>query len=187
MQNLRISDEEIGLIKRAQAGDESAFTKLYNMYEKLVLNVIRSYVSDLDTAKDLTICTFEDAYSNLSTFTDYSSFGGWLRTIACRNAIDYIRKQRYFLNDIATSNDRLSLLDNIPDDSQLGVVDQMTYDQVLKEFNKLPKNHKRICELFYINELTVKQISKKLGIPEGTIKSVLSRIRKRFKKQFKQI
>ena len=45
---------------------------------------------------------------------------------------------------------------------------------------------KKILEMFYINNLTVSQISEKLSIPTGTIKSILSRTRKIIKQNFKQ-
>jgi len=186
MKNPRISDEEVSLIKRAKAGDESAFTMLYNKYEKYVTSTALSFVRDMDTAKDLTIQTFVDAYEHLSSFEDYDSFGGWLRTITCRNAIDYIRKEKHYSDDVIKSDDRLSLLNNVSSENELDIVDRVTFSQILDEFDKLPSQHKRICELFYINELTALQVSKKLEIPIGTVKSVLSRIRKRLKNKFKQ-
>lgn len=185
MKNPRISDEEVSLIKRAQAGDESAFSTLFNTYKKYVTNVARNYTRNADAANDVAIQTFEDVYENLSTFKDYSSFKGWLRTITCRNAIDYIRREQHYLGDV--NNDRLSLFDIISDETELSVVDRVTFSQILDEFNKLSDQHKNICELFYVHELTALEVSKKLKIPVGTVKSVLSRIRKRLKKQIKNI
>ena len=42
---------------------------------------------------------------------------------------------------------------------------------------------KQILELFYINNMTVVQISESLNIPTGTIKSILSRTREKIKKK----
>lgn len=185
MKNPRISDEEVSLIKRAQAGDESAFNTIYSKYNRYVVGVAKNYTSNIDTAKDVAMQTFADVYENLSTFKDYSSFKGWLRTITCRNAIDFIRKEQHHLDDVK-NNERLSLFDNMSDEDEFSIVDRVTFSQILDEFNKLPSQHKRICELFYVKELTAQEVSKQLKIPVGTVKSVLSRIRKRLKTKFKK-
>lgn len=179
MKNPRIA-ENIGLIKRAQAGDESAFSKIYKQYEKLVLNTIRMYIKDDDAARDLVVVTFTDVYENLSKFTEYTSFVGWLRTIACRNAIDYLRRRKTYA-DTESNDDRLSLVESISEEGESEIVEQVTMNQIREEFKRLVPQHKRICELYYVDELSIADIGKQLGIPAGTVKSVLSRVRKRIK------
>ena len=92
MEYQRITQSEIETIKEAQKGNELAFNKLFNRYKEFVDNVLFCYVNDMDEAKDLTNVVFLKVHQKLSTFTDYSSFGGWLRIIANRTAIDYLRK-----------------------------------------------------------------------------------------------
>lgn len=181
MKNPRIVNE-IDLIKSAQAGDESAFSKLYNNYEKYVQNALIRWIHDEDLAKDLTVVTFMDAYENLSKFKDYSSFGGWLRTIAYRNMIDYLRK--YDLNSSIDFNSRLLYETDTPTEDEFGIVDRITSKQIIEEFNKLPPQQKRIFELFYVEEMSIAEIGRMLDIPSGTVKSILSRVRKRLKKYF---
>lgn len=179
MKNPRIVDN-IDLIKRAQAGDESAFSMLYKQYEKFVLHSIRSYIKDDDAARDLVVVTFIDVYENLSKFTENTSFVGWLRTIACRNAIDYLRRRKTYADTVDSEN-RLSLVESISEEGESEIVEQVTRNQIKEEFKKLTPQHKRICELYYVDELTIADISKQLSIPTGTVKSVLSRVRKRIK------
>ena len=66
------------------------------------------------------------------------------------------------------------------------MVNRLTYKNILEEFEKLPEQTKQVCELFYIDNLTVSQIKEALNIPTGTIKSLLFRTRKKIQKQFKQ-
>lgn len=181
MKNPRISNDEVSLIKRAQAGDESAFNTLYNKYYKYVLSIVLHVVHDEDIAQDVAITVFVKAYENLSEFKDYSSFGGWLRTIAYRCAVDYLREVK---REKEVPLEDVRLTSSCIFDGEFEIVDRITKNQVISEFKKLSKDHQRICELFYIKELTIQQISRKLRIPEGTIKSILSRVRKRLRKQF---
>ena len=185
MKNPRITNQEIEIIKKAQAGDISAFNKLFDHYKNFVDNLLFKYIKDTDESKDITNIVFLKVYNNLSKFTDYSSFGGWLRILANRTAIDYLRSIENKPRATGTVEDRLSLATNVSSD-EIDLVNRLSYERVLEEFDKFPSHMKKILEMFYINNLTVSQISEKLSIPTGTIKSILSRTRKIIKQNFKQ-
>lgn len=183
MKNPKITQEEIRLIKDAKAGNTLAFNKLFNRYKNFVDHVLYSYLKDFDEAQDLTNIVFLKVYYKLSSFTDYSSFGGWLRIIANRTAIDYLRKigdKNKFLGD----DDNKMSLDQI-ESNECDTVNRITYEQLLEEFDRFSPIHREICLLFYKDNLTVEQISKNLSISTGTIKSILSRTRANIKKSLK--
>lgn len=186
MRNPRITPEEIELIKKAQSGDISAFNRIFKRYKPFVDNVLFQYLHDMDEAKDMTNIVFLKVYEKLSTFKAYESFGGWLRVIANRTAIDYLR-ETYNKNAVLDSTeDRLSSAASIPSE-EYDLVSRMTYEQVLELLNTFPAKVQHVCRLFYVENLTVEQISEKLSIPTGTIKSMLSRTRKRLKNKFKTL
>lgn len=186
MKNPRITQEEVGIIKRAQAGDISAFNHIFKRYKSFVDNILFQYIKDMDEAKDLTNIVFLKVYDKLSTFTAYDSFGGWLRVIANRTAIDYLREMKNKTNVLGEDDVRLTSATSIVSD-ETDLVNQLTYEQLLKEFKKFPEHVQKICLLFYVENMTTEQISKELRIPTGTIKSILSRTRKRIKQTFKNI
>jgi RNA polymerase sigma-70 factor (ECF subfamily) len=181
MKTPRITSEEVGIIKRAQAGDESAFNTLFYKYKHFVETLLFQYVKDMDEAKDLTNVVFLKVYDKLSLFTAYESFGGWLRILTNRTAIDYLRETKNKNNILNDTDDRLpSIPDSIsPED---GLVNRMTGEWLKAEFKKYPETTQRIFHLFYVKGLTVEQISKTLNVPTGTIKSTLSRTRRKIKK-----
>ena len=182
--NPRITSEEVGIIKRAQAGDESAFNTLFRRYKSFVDNILKQYIKDVDEAKDLTNIVFLKVYNKLSTFTEYDSFGGWLRIIANRTAIDYLREMKNKHVVLGDSVGRLPS-EEISGSYEDDIVNRMTYEHILREFDKLPETSRKVLRLFYANNMTVEQISDALRIPTGTIKSTLSRTRKRIQKQLK--
>ena len=61
------------------------------------------------------------------------------------------------------------------------LVNLLEYESVLKEFKKLPEKTQKIFNLFYVEDLTVDEISKVLKTPTGTIKATLSRTRRKIK------
>lgn len=182
--NPRITSEEVGIIKRAQAGDESAFNILFHKYKGFVENILFQYIKDMDEAKDMANFVFLKVYNNLLKFTKYDSFGGWLRILTNRVAIDYLRTME---NKQVALGDDVGRLPATETSSSYEdeVVNHLTYKQLLSEFNKLSEDARRIFELYYKDRMTVEEISKALRIPTGTIKSTLSRTRKRIQKRLK--
>lgn len=185
MDNPRITQEEVGMIKKAQEGDKRAFDRIFNKYLPFVEKILFSYLNDMDEARDLANVVFMKVYDKLSTFTAYDSFGGWLRIISNRTAIDYLRENKNLSIPVGALEDTIS--PEVEDDCNIEeeVVNRLIYEQIIAEFDKFPDKTRQICKLFYVDQLTVEQISNVLSIPTGTIKSMLSRTRSKIKKTFK--
>ena len=183
--NPRITPEEVGMIKRAQAGDESAFNALFYRYKGFVENLLFHYLKDMDEAKDVTNIVFLKVHQKLSKFTAYDSFGGWLRILTNRTAIDYLRSQEN--KRVAPDAKEERLTSDVQGSTEDDLVNHLTYKELLPEFNKLPEVTRKIFEMFYVNNNTIEEISNSFNpkIPTGTIKSTLSRTRKKLKQRLK--
>ena len=182
MKTPRITPEEVGIIKRAQAGDESAFNALFYRYKGFVESLLYQYLKDWDEAQDVANIVFLKVHSKLSKFTAYDSFGGWLRILTNHTAIDYLRSRKN-KSEPDVKEDRLSL--DMAGSTENDLVNHLTYKQLTAEFNKLPEDVRRIFEMFYVDNLKVDEISKSFNpeIPTGTIKSTLSRTRRKLKQK----
>lgn len=184
MKNPKITPEEVKVIKAAQEGDKVAFSRLFEKYKGFVSKVIFNYIKDMDEAQDLANVVFLKVHDKLNTFQAYDSFGGWLRIIANRTAIDYLRENKHVFSIIDDEDVRLAASDSISSDEN-DLVNHLTYEQILKEFNKLSENAQKVCELFYMESLTTEQIGKALNMPQNTVKSHLLRARSKLKPLFK--
>ena len=185
MKTPRITQEEVGIIKRAQAGEELAFNVLFKKYKGFVENLLFQYLKDMDEAKDVANIVFLKVHDKLSKFTEYNSFGGWLRILTNRTAVDYLRSQKNKRNASDVKEERLSL--DTQGCTEDDLVNHLTCKQLRSEFNKFPEVTRRIFERYYIDNLTVEEISKSFNprIPTGTIKSTLSRTRRKLKQRLK--
>jgi len=181
--NPNITDEEIALIKSAQAGEESAFNKLYYKYRGFTTNILYGYIKDFDEAKDVNNIVWLKVYNKLSKFKDYSSFGGWLRILTNHTAIDYLREMKNLTYAPEGAEDKIS---ESPMDVEYGQseVDRLDYNRIVKEFQRFPEDVRKVFKLFYVDNLKVDDISVMTGIPVGTVKSHLSRKRKKLKQFF---
>ena len=185
MKTPRITPEEVGIIKRAQAGDELAFNALFYRYKGFVENLLFQYLKDMDEAKDVANIVFLKVHDKLSKFTAYDSFGGWLRILTNRTAIDYLRSMKTKQNAPDTKEERLTL--DVQGSTEHDLVNHLTYKTLLREFSTFPEVTRKIFERFYIDNMTVEEISKSFNpkIPTGTIKSTLSRTRRKLKQRLK--
>lgn len=184
MENPRITPEEIALIKDAQAGNELAFNKLFEKYKRFVFIVLNQFINDEDESKDLVNIVFLKVYNKLSTFKEYDSFGGWLRIISNRTAIDYLRKTSNMNQQLDEDSMRLMQYNSTPS-LENELVNHISCERIFKEIENLPKDARMVFKLFYKNDLTVDQIANRLKMPKGTVKSHLSRSRKRIKNKLK--
>lgn len=182
--NPKITAEEIALIKSAQAGEITAFNKLYYKYNGFTTSLLHKYIKDFDEARDMNNVVWDKVYKNLSKFKNYSSFGGWLRILTNRTAIDYLRT----LNNLTyVSDSAAQFVPETESEDNYGnsTVDNITYNQLIEMFNQFPEDVRRVFKLYYVDGLTVSEINKATKIPEGTIKSHLSRRRRQLKQKFK--
>lgn len=179
----RITEEEIAIIKKAKAGDESAFTWIFNRYQHLVESILYGYIGDQDEARDITNVVFLKVHEKLSKFTTYDSFGGWLRTLTKRTAVDYLRRMNKKRLTLGDDDERLSSSEYIGY-AEDEVVDRLTTSRVLDLLDKLNPTIRQVFEMFYLDNMTVEKISESLHIPTGTIKSYLARTRRKLQKQF---
>lgn len=179
----RITDEEIAVIKRAQAGDERAFSWIFNHYKDFVDNILYGYIRDWDEARDITNIVFLKVHDKLSKFTTYESFGGWLRILTNHVAIDYLRIKGNHRNTLG--DDDVKVTESETNDySEEGVVNHLLTERIFEVLDTYGPKVRTIFELFYIDNMPMETIATKLRLPLGTVKSILSRGRKKLQKTF---
>lgn len=171
------------LIKSAQSGSEAAFTRLFHRYKGFVDSLLYTYIKDKDEARDITNVVFLKVHEKLSKFTNYQSFGGWLRILTKNVAIDYLRTVR--LHNCSDETMDKTRLEMDSEDTESAYISKMTYDKLVELFDILPHSYREVCRLFYVENMTVAQISNALNVPKGTIKSDLHRMRKILRKHLK--
>lgn len=86
-----LSDRE--LAEKAKLGDKYAFAELFYRYKDKILGYLYRYVNNYQTAEDLTIETFMNAYTNLAGYTEMGVFSSWLYRIATNCAKKELRRR----------------------------------------------------------------------------------------------
>lgn len=81
-------------IRRAQAGDETAFQELVERHQERAFRVAVNLVANREDARDLAQDAFIRVFKNLARFDFKHEFTTWLYRIVTNLAIDHLRKRR---------------------------------------------------------------------------------------------
>lgn len=162
-----MEDANIELVELAKAGNQEAFSKLIEEIKfKLYKTGISILKNDEDTC-DAIQETLINAYKSINTLKNNQYFSTWIIRILINKCYDIIRKNK----KVVYLDEKMQL-------------EQDTYYEIYSQeseleaiLNKIDKDLKMVTVLYYYDDLSVSEISEMLNIPEGTVKSRLSRAR----------
>lgn len=159
------------LMQRVQKGDELAFRILYERYNnKMYQYFWRLLGQKNEKAKDFTQDLFLKVVENPERFDIKRSFSAWIYTVA-HNMV----KNEYRRLDRVSKREGISA--QINDTEHIALIDPLDQTihrkQLLQAIQLLDEKHRDCFVLRYQEDLSVKEVSKILGCPEGTVKSRL--------------
>lgn len=183
--NVNYSDKakyDLGLVKRAVAGDEKAYAELLARYRDSIYFMLLKMVNNKSDAEDLTIEAFGKAFKNIKQYSPNFAFSTWLFKIASNNGIDFLRKRKGFIVSIdGDENDRedskpMTVCDEGLDPSE-SMINSQKIEHVRAVVQKLKPRYRQLVELRYFQELSYEEIAEQLDLPLGTVKAQLFRSR----------
>ena len=174
--------DDVQLIHNILSGDDEAFSTLVQRYHKSVHALAWRKIGDFHYAEEITQDTFLQAYEKLPTLKNRNQFAGWLYVITNNLCTDWLRKKRPAMQSLG--------------DSSVKAIDKLTYERYILEqretaaterrheivkqlLEKLPESERTVVTLYYLGEMTTKEIGKFLGVSVNTITSRLQRARER--------
>jgi RNA polymerase sigma-70 factor, ECF subfamily len=154
------------LTGRIAAGDEGAFAACYDRHAARVLGFLVKLLPKREDAEDLLQTTFLEAWRNAHLYdANRSRLDAWLLLIARSRALDYLRRRRIAVEpldflDAATSDDPSR-------DLERGEAAK----RLRRAIRELPDEQRQAIRLAFFHGLTHTQISERLELPLGTIKT----------------
>ncbi len=175
------------LVQQVLSGNENAFRFLVAKHERLVLHVVGRIIQSEDDIKDVCQEVFIKVFQKLKRFRGESRLSTWIATIAYNTSISYIRKKKKLLEH---SYDEQPAIINGEEDASLnqGMIEKEEIKKyLLQTIEELPVHYRTVLTLFHLEEFSYREIEQITGMPEGTIKSYLSRARKILKEKLEKI
>jgi RNA polymerase sigma-70 factor, ECF subfamily len=115
---LASAEAERQLVRRAQAGDQSAYEELVRIHQPRLLAVIGGIMRRGEDVEDLAQQALLKAYLSLKRFDLRSAFGTWLYKIAVNECWDYFRKKkvRPLVYESNLSDEQVRQMEGLPED-----------------------------------------------------------------------
>ena len=169
-----VERDERRLVQRCLAGDQEACAELAQGYARMVGTVIWRATGDDGIVEDLAQETFLRVFRGLPYFDARAKLSTWIYTIAHRVAIDHLRK----LGRVREEAD-----EHLPDELPAsGVLDpeaaaaREEVDRLVRDgLAQLPDKYRLPLVYAAIDGLDYETIGVMLGVPPGTVKTLVFR------------
>jgi len=170
----------VGLVAAAQEGDRHAFEALVERYQHAVYATILRRLGNEAEAQELCQEVFIQAMRKIGQLREPLAFGGWLRSIANRMAINRAVRTRPTLALDVERHEPSAAVWETPLE---GLLAQEQRDQVHVGLNRLSDLDRDTLVAFYFRGQSLVQMSDAFDSPIGTIKRRLHVARKRLAKE----
>ena len=174
------------LVEQILNGNSNAFRFLVSKHQQLVSHIVGRILPRKEDMEDVCQEVFIKVFRKLKRFRGESKLSTWIARIAYNTSISHLRKGKHAASSY---DEQPGLIAGEKDDSlnQKIVEREEAKKYLLKFIDELPVQYKTVLTLFHLEEFSYKEIEEITEMPEGTIKSYLSRARKILKGKLEKI
>jgi RNA polymerase sigma-70 factor, ECF subfamily len=150
-----------------------ALAELYDRYGRLVYRLAFAVLNETRSAEDVTQEAFLRAWQHAASYrSEQGKVSTWLTAIARNRAIDILRRRRSRNENGLVSIEEMPSF-ALPDAQNVErEVDRHNQQQLVRNaIAQLPVEQRITLALAYFGGLTQEQISERLGVPVGTVKT----------------
>lgn len=163
---LKEIDQDVILAKK---GDGEAFARLIHKHKVSMYRVAKNILRNEQDIEDSIGDTILKAFTNISSLRRIETFKSWIISILVNQCYNILKKKN---REVIT--DELANNAAIYEDKYLNF-------ELTTAITTLDEDQRIVTILFYYEDMSLKEISKVLNIPEGTVKSRLFRAKKKLK------
>ena len=178
--------DDIELINNTLSGDDTAFNSLVQKHQKNIHAIAWQKVGDYHIAEEITQDVFLQAYNNLSTLKDPNKFDRWLYVITKRRCTNWLERKKPSMLSLDAADkatlEKTAFAHYVAEQHEKEATEH--YREVVNNLlEKLSDKERAVIVLYYLREMSYKEISKFLNVSISAIKSRLSRARQRLKEE----
>jgi len=171
--NLKDSDLILGLINK----QTSAINYFVNNYQQFVFVLCVRLVNSNEVAEEITQDVLIKCIEKIEQFKGDAKLKTWVYTIARREALNYIR-----INKLETTEISPNIENKLKGDSIIELFDNEDLNETIHYyFKKLSTDAKEMLTLFYLEEMSLKEIAETTQLSESNVRVKLYRARESFK------
>jgi RNA polymerase sigma factor (sigma-70 family) len=166
------------LLKKLSEGDRSAVRLLVENNKNLVWHIIISMMGHNGDGEDIFQEVFLQVFKGIRRFRAEARLSTWIGSVTHHVCVDYLRKKKKEMDLRNDENDQKLVSGYSPDMSWKQSENEDLNQLVLAAIAKLPADYRTVITLYHLDERSYQEISEITGMPDGTVKSYISRGRK---------
>lgn len=174
---------EIELVKRIQAGDESAFDELYHAYYARALAIANRLTNNQADAQDVVQETFLQVHKSIHSLQDPQYFYSWFHRIIHSKCVNLFYRNR---NENAVDPAKIESKQTyeekrrymLPQKENAYTSEQEVLMSIL---GQMDEKYQEVLELAYFQQLKLQEIATLLDLPLGTVKTRCRRAKEELK------
>lgn len=124
-------------------------------------------------------------WRNLDNYKENGKFKQWISALTANVCRDYFRSRQYKIGEAQVNDEDILEAAAVCGKQEERLDARQRQKAILKAVDNLPRKMRQVVVLFEFEELSYEQISKKTGLPVGTIKSRLFNARKILSEELK--
>ena len=165
--NIKTNYSEDELIALLREKSESGFHHLYDHYSGALYGVILRIVQSKEYTEEIIQDVFMKIWNSIHQYdTAKGRFYTWMINIARNTAIDYL-KSKSFQNELKNQ----SLPDFVYNNAELSTTNNADFIGLNNVLKTLESDKQELINLAYYQGYTQSEISEKLNMPLGTVKT----------------
>lgn len=168
------------LIRQCMDGETAAYRALYDRYSKAMFNTALRIVNRTADAEDILQDSFTDAFLQLSSFENKSTFGAWLKQIVVYKSIAFLKRQRLSFVEMEKAGDPAD------DDSAEEADTWYTVDLIRESLQRLPDGYRTVLSLYLFEGYDHDEIAALLHVAPSTVRTQYMRGKQKLLSVLKQ-
>lgn len=158
------------LISELQNGQENAFDYIFRKYFKALCAQANLYINDLDKAQSLVQDCFIKLWENRENASTIKNLSSYLSFMVRNHCIDYLRKTKSLKALHENAQKETALID-----SEDVLFNSEFEEKLIVVLAELPERSRMAFEYSRFENLTYKEIAKKMGISVKAVEALISR------------
>jgi RNA polymerase sigma-70 factor (ECF subfamily) len=183
--------EELALARACAAGNERAWEVFLTRYREKLYDIAGYITKESSAARELADSIYAELYgtttrdgrrtSKLASYTGRGSLEGWLRTVMVQEHVNRYRRQRRLVSLDEETEEGAQFA--TPEPEPAIAVDPRVEAAVDEVLAALPSEDRFVLASYFLDERTLAEIARTLGVHESTISRKLDKLAKSLRKQ----
>jgi RNA polymerase sigma-70 factor (ECF subfamily) len=183
--------EELALARACAAGHNPAWAAFLLRYREKLFDIAIYITRESSAGRELADSIYADLYgtstrdgqrvSKLASYTGRGSLEGWLRTVMAQEHVNRYRRVRKLTSLDEDSEEGVQFA--APEPEAVVAVDPRVEAAIDEALTALPAEDRFVLAAYFLDDRTLAEIARTLGVHESTISRKLDKLAKSLRKQ----